>query len=320
MMAYEEQLKGAMETELPYVSVLISSFNGEMYIEDQIQTALEQKGVRVGLMIRDDGSSDRTVDIIKKYSNYGHVNLLPSTGNIGVARSFFELLRNAPDAADFFSFADQDDVWGEEKLLRATQMLRKHKGPTVYFARQEIVDANLIFLRYSNIPRKIGFGNALLECITPGCTMVLNRSARELLLANTPNTFYMMHDWWIYLVLSCFGDVIYDSTSTMKYRQHRKNVVGGSVSLYRTFKLRWNRFRTYGRLVGSKAYPSQQVAEFYDVFKHMLSGEGLILTRRFIDAKKSVIYRLRMAFSASIWRQSYIDDLIVRLLIIVNKY
>jgi glycosyltransferase involved in cell wall biosynthesis len=304
------------------VCVLISAYNGEQYIEDQILSVLKQRDVKVSLVVRDDGSTDRTSDILKKYENRGDLIMLPSVGNIGPALSFFELLKYAPDCNNYFSFCDQDDIWDECKLARAVMSLiaEDPHRPTMYFSRQEVVDENLNKLGYSDLPRRIGFGNALVECITPGCTVVINALARNFLIVNPPSRLYMMHDWWIYLTLTCFGNVIYDPIPCMKYRQHINNVVGLNISSFSKLIVRWKRFRATGRPIGFAADPSQQAVEFKKIFDNQIPPDKLLVLNRFVSGKTSLILRIRLAFSSMIWRQRSFDDLLVRLLIVLNRY
>ena len=108
----------------PRVSVLMSTYNGEKYLHEQINSILGQQGVEIHLLIRDDGSSDGTVEICKEYAKkYNQITFYQGE-NLGVGKSFLDLLKHAPDA-DYYSFADQDDVWLEDKIIRAVTMIKK---------------------------------------------------------------------------------------------------------------------------------------------------------------------------------------------------
>ena len=138
---------------LPQVCVLMSTYNGENYIVEQINSILKQINVTVELIIRDDGSSDNTSSIIRKFEN-DYSNILFIQGeNVGVGRSFMELLKYAPES-DYYSFADQDDVWLEDKLCRAVNMIKELENegvdncrhqilPVLYSSNQILVDENL---------------------------------------------------------------------------------------------------------------------------------------------------------------------------------
>lgn len=304
------------------VCVLMSTYNGEDYVKEQIESILEQEDVLVRLLVRDDGSSDRTLSILEDYERQGRLDILPSRENIGAGQSFLELLRKASADFRYFAFSDQDDVWQPDKLARAVLKLESSgtNQPAMVFSRQEVVDQDLNTIGLSHIPQRIGLGNALVECITPGCTIVLNQQARNLLVNNYPASLHMMHDWWIYLTLACFGNIVYERTLSMKYRQHGKNVIGRKVSFLNKFLVRWQRFRSSGKFIGYMALPSDQATEFRKVFGDRIPADKAELIDRFIAGKTSFLVRLRMSCSNGIWRQNLLDDFLTRLLIIFNKY
>ena len=304
------------------VCVLMSTYNGEDYLKEQIESILQQEGVDVRLVVRDDGSSDRTLAILENFKHEGKLEILPDRKNVGAGRSFLELLKKTPVDARYFAFSDQDDVWLQDKLAKAVLKLEKSSAnqPAMVFARQEVVDQDLNTIGLSNIPKRIGLGNALVECITPGCTIVINEQARNLLINNYPARLHMMHDWWIYLTLACFGSIVYEQTLSMKYRQHAKNVIGRKVSFLNKFLVRWRRFRSSGKFIGYIALPSEQAIEFKKTFGARIPADKAALIDGFIAGKTSFLARLRMSCSGRIRRQSLLDDFLTRLLIIFNKY
>ncbi len=119
------------------VIILLSTYNGEKYIEEQLQSIFAQTHwPNCKLFVRDDGSKDGTVSVLKKYEKQGML-ALECGENIGFVRSFFWLINNAP-VADYYSFADQDDVWNADKVERAVKMLEDAENddpqkPQLYF-------------------------------------------------------------------------------------------------------------------------------------------------------------------------------------------
>lgn len=91
------------------VQVVMSTYNGEKYLKEQIDSILSQEGVDVRLYIRDDGSSDRTTDILASYQEHKNVKI-EKGNNLGFAKSFLTALDEC-DEADYYAFSDQDDVW-----------------------------------------------------------------------------------------------------------------------------------------------------------------------------------------------------------------
>ena len=219
-----------MKTE--HVTVLMSTYNGggdRNYIREQIESILNQKGVEVSLCIRDDGSTDNTVDIIREYAQKNDAITLINDGeNLGACRSFLKLISTEMDS-EYFALADQDDVWDEDKLAVAIEKLKELPSdkPALYYSNQRIVDMNGAFLRLSqNEPQvaKTPYG-FLAEPLAVGCTCVYNRKLSEIAWKTKP-TDYSMHDTWIYNAAAMFGNTVFDSEPHMNYRQHENNVIG----------------------------------------------------------------------------------------------
>ena len=120
----------------------MSTYNGEKYLREQIDSILGQRGVEVTLLVRDDGSSDATLSILDEYKSSGLLDYYCGS-NLGPARSFMHLLQNAP-ASDFYAFSDQDDKWMDDKLLAAITSMEGHESePALYFSQTQLVDAGL---------------------------------------------------------------------------------------------------------------------------------------------------------------------------------
>ena len=109
----------------PKVIVLMSTYNGEQYIKEQIESILNQTYSNMELYIRDDGSKDQTVAILKKYEQDGKLHFSQGK-NMGFINSFFEVMRTSGEA-DYYAWCDQDDVWLPEKIERAVKELQKDK-------------------------------------------------------------------------------------------------------------------------------------------------------------------------------------------------
>lgn len=300
------------------VCVLLSTYNGERYLQEQIASVRAQEGVKVCLTARDDGSTDSTAELLSRFQNEHQLKLIPGGGNLGPAVSFLKLLESAPNDCQFFAFCDQDDVWQKNKLARATTALAPfdEQVPAMYCSRLEIVDSNLQSLGLSRVPKRMGFGNAMVENVATGCTMVLNQRARSLIVSALPDQCEM-HDWWIYLVISCFGKIIYDPTPTIRYRQHGGNAVGTSVSLRSELLKRISRFRTHA---GGVFRSAQQAGEFLESYGERLPVDQSELIRKFIRGKRSFFTRLSLVISGKIWRQRRVDGLVLRILILLNRY
>lgn len=219
------------------VQVLMSTYNGEKYIKEQIESILNQSDVEVHLIVRDDGSSDKTVEIIR---NYNDVKLIESK-NLGVTKSFFELIKVAEEY-DFYAFADQDDVWDEDKLKTAVQTLELYSCPAIYSGNTRLVDSDLKYIKNETLRPITTLGSALVKNYVTGCTTVFNNSLMSYLKSYTPN-YAVCHDWWVNLVCLSIGGVsVYDYEPHMNYRQHGNNVVSGNDSNWKKWKSRLKKF------------------------------------------------------------------------------
>lgn len=297
------------------IQVLMSTYNGEKFLSDQIDSILNQVDVDVRLLIRDDGSQDGTVDILKEYARK-HKNIFWYQGeNIGPQKSFFDLLTNASLECRYFAFSDQDDYWLPEKLVRAVGMIRnlekeKAEQPILYGSKVIYASDNLEKqekFEYKN-KKKPGFGNALVENIFMGCTEVFNYSLIELVRAHQPKQ-KMWHDWWLYLSATCFGAVIYDESAFVLYRQHGNNQVG----MQNSWRERWkNRVKNFKKLKGSI---SKQAREFMEIYGNEYE---LFEQVRLIAESSKKINRFKLLISKQIYRQHGIDDLVYRFLFLLG--
>ncbi|MDI1307811.1 MAG: glycosyltransferase family 2 protein [Methylotenera sp.] len=299
------------------VNVLLSTYNGEAYLHEQLQSLYQQTYENIRIFVRDDGSSDSTYGILQQVASENRIFLQRPDANIGPAASFFSLLDISGDAG-FYAFCDQDDIWNRDKLERAVLALGSlpEDIPAMYFSRLDYVDANNQFIKLSPQPEKIGFGNALVENIATGCTVVLNKSARDLIIKSLPDRC-LMHDSWCYLVISCFGEVLFDDQSTMRYRQHSNNAIGAATSVWDSYIRRVKRFSLFKHGVFRF---SDQAETFLERYSEVLSDEAKALLLEFLGAKKLFLGRFRLVFNRKIWRQSILDNLILKLLILMNRY
>ncbi|WP_177214710.1 glycosyltransferase family 2 protein [Anaeromicropila populeti] len=300
------------------VQVLLSTYNGEQYIREQLDSILQQDYENIQILIRDDGSTDRTVSILEEYSKeYSNVTYYAGN-NVGVINSFFDLIKCADETADYYAFSDQDDVWLKEKITMAVDKLEeklkaeKKVIPLLYSSVTTLVDKDLKILPYGSIKQnyKATFGNALVENICAGCTCVINHVLWEILKDRLPQ-FTMMHDWWIYLTASFYGKVIFDTKSYILYRQHGKNVLGGRKSYLQELSLRLKKFKK------SQGKFSRQADEFIRVHQISSKGKGA-LAYYVAEYKKNLKYRLKVVTSNQIIRQRKMDDLVFRLLFLTG--
>lgn len=302
------------------VAVLMSTYNGEQFIIEQLDTIKDQKEVECFLFIRDDGSSDNTLSIIKEYKEK-HPNFYIEiiTGkNLGVARSFMYLLDYAYEKMDFdyFAFADQDDYWFKDKLSCAIQSLRGNDcRPGLYMSQFQMADVLLKKIDTPSLNPKLKLENALANNIATGCTMVFNKYLVKELTKYTPR-FITMHDYWIYLVaVSINAYIYYDTTSHFLYRQHSNNVIGGKGDNFvKRWRLRWNKLFKEGN-----HFVSKMCTEIIEGYATDIPPHNYKLLMR-VSRVKNIWNRFYLLFNMKIFGTTLDKTIRCKLLILTGKY
>ena len=301
----------------------MSTYNGSRYIRTQLDSIIAQNIVNKELLIRDDGSTDDTVAIIEEYQRkYSWIRYYKEK-NIGVQKSFFDLLKQADSNADYIAFADQDDEWLPDKLKRAVEILenRDHQIPLLYCSNKIITDENLqpIDVTVASPVKKTSFGNALVQNICTGCTAVINQSMVRMLQKNMPQDIdnIIMHDWWLYLTATCFGEVCYDQNSYIRYRQHGSNTSGAMLNRKNLFCYRVKQiFRPRGEIY-------RQNEEFLMTFKWKLKEikyfEKYRMLIQIMETERSMYKRISVVCDRRYFRQKCEDDIIFRGILIIGK-
>ncbi len=268
------------------VTVLLSTYNGERYLDEQLNSIIAQKGVIPKILVRDDGSTDQTHDILDRWKQQSDLSWY-SGENVGPAKSFLDLLRNAGDAC-YYAFSDQDDYWLPDKLQSAVSKLEAYeRRPALYFCQTELVDKDLNRIDSVIIHPRLTFGESLVYQFVGGCTMVMNRALRDIINKYAPE-YLSMHDVWIYDVAQAIGaHVVFDEIPHILYRQHGGNVTGQSTSVMTEWKHRT------GRLVKRELHSRSKVAmEICKGYYDMMPEENKSILTDFIAGKDSLRKRL----------------------------
>lgn len=214
----------------------MSTYNGQNFIEEQIESILSQQvpaQYELKLYIRDDQSSDLTLDKLEAIakSNTDKIVLLKNIdGNLGVTKSFFEMLDYIE--SDYYFFSDQDDMWLPRKIVTAINVLHKADVPALYYGTMSSTDQNLNIIRTVNIKNSYhSYFDSLNQNLASGLTMAFNNQIVKIFKAKYKNLNLeniVMHDAWIFLLATTFGLVFFDETPYVLYRQHGGNVVGST--------------------------------------------------------------------------------------------
>lgn len=219
------------------IDIIISTYNGGLFIEQQIESLLSQSYNNFKVFIRDDGSKDNTKDIINKnvdkYSNK-FILIKNNEENVGCSKSFMQML--GLTESKYIMFCDQDDIWLPDKIeisLNAIMELeKKNPGkPAMVFTDLKVVDSDLNLIDESfwhfqkiNPAIALDWKKTFAQSVVTGCTMIMNSKVKDVVLPFAVPE--MLHDHWITINVAKHGVVSYLPKQTVMYRQHGKNVLG----------------------------------------------------------------------------------------------
>lgn len=276
------------------IVVLMSTYNGEKYIEEQINSILNQKGdFELDLLVRDDGSNDSTQGILQKYAKESKLKWYTGQ-NIGPGHSFLDLIKNSQEY-DYYAFSDQDDYWEEDKIKLAINKLQKEKGLALYCSNAELVGSSLESLGrkvYKQIP-KTDFSTLICAGGILGCTMVFNNELAKQIKEKEMPKDIVLHDFYIACVCAALdGKIIFDDTATLKYRQHGNNVVGVSNGFLDKIKERLSDVFTK-----QKVSIADQSKEIHDIYEEEIQEDKIKWLEDVANYKNTFSKRFKLAFS-----------------------
>lgn len=296
------------------IAVIVSTFNGEKYLDEQMQSILAQHfsmPVEMSIFVRDDGSTDGTCSLLSKYmgSNFEVIK----GENRGVCASFLSALEFVPDSFDYIALCDQDDVWHDDKLDRAISVLSDcdHSVPQLYCSEYIFCDAELNPIGRSSLNKRgVCFDNLLFENVCSGNTMVMNRTLRRLASALGGDGVYC-HDWWLAQLAAAIGVIHYDRKFySLDYRRIGENASPtGSGALH---LLRY-RFTKFIQGDGLKSIVLQ-LHKLLDSTSGNLDAGKVDTLRLFLGSNRlgKVFYKARL-------RQTISGELMLRLLFLFGR-
>lgn len=216
------------------IDILMATYNGEKYLEEQIESILKQTYSNFRLIISDDCSTDGTGEILKKYSQKDNrIEIYFQEKNLGYIKNFEFLLNKVENK--IYMLSDQDDYWLPDKVEKTYKKLKEAKADLVFTdlivvnEKEEII--NKSFNKLMNLDKKINKTKNtkelvyLYNCIT-GCTIMSKKDFIKDIVPIPTESKHVLHDHWISLVVSMKGKVEYLPEGLIKYRQHGNNQIG----------------------------------------------------------------------------------------------
>jgi glycosyltransferase involved in cell wall biosynthesis len=291
------------------VVILLGTLNGAEFLPEQLQSYRDQSHSNWELLVSDDGSTDRTIELIEAFAK-----LVPQKVTLRQGprqefwQNFLSMVRLNDIDGEFFAYSDQDDVWLAEKLAKAVAWLAAvpEQIPALYFTRTALIARDGKLLGYSPLfTRPSSFQNALVQNIGGGNTMVFNRAAKLALAATSEDVSLISHDWWTYQVVSGVGGVThYDSWPSVKYRQHGENLIGSNIGLPQRIR------RLSAFVAGRVIIWNDTNIEALSGMRQLLAPSSLATLELFSCARKSPPpQRIYLLWKAGVYRQSVFDNL-----------
>lgn len=296
------------------INILMSTYNGERYLVEQLDSIFAQTCQDFVLYVRDDGSKDQTVSILKEYrsglKDPDRLQILEGQ-NLGFCGSFFELLKLSSEG-DYWAFSDQDDVWYPEKLKHALAWFETQKDdvPALYHSGMIFADENLKELRkYELKGYDFCFQKSITSSVFYGFSMMINKSLRrEFLKCNPKNVFY--HDWFMGMIVTAFGTWHFSDQVDAAHRVHGENT--SAVSLASKLPL-------LKKLLTGDLYYERQAIEFKRVFGARLQEKD----RRVLELFDLRSHRLRKAVVKVLfprrWNPRPLEECAIRFLMLIGR-
>lgn len=302
------------------VNILMSTYNGQQFLAEQIRSIQEQSYTDWTLFIRDDGSSDNTKEILKDFEHQdSRIHLIDNdkSDNLGVIKSFHKLVNH--DRADYYFFSDQDDVWLPNKLELSLKEAQNYLAdlPLMVYMDLKVVNQDLKIMTESMVKSQSHHANTelvqeLTENTVTGGVAMINHALAEMWQETDD---ILMHDWYLALLASAFGNLVFIDQPGELYRQHSDNVLGART-LSKRFK-KWIRphilFAVYWDLIKN----SQKQA------RHLLQMPLSQSNRELIEAfvtimDKSMLERFRILRKYGLRKNKAFHTLVFTTLIVTK--
>lgn len=297
--------------KLASVAVVMSTYNGEKYVQEQLESVLAQDYGNLAVFVRDDGSRDDTVKVLERYERDGKISLERGK-NVGVVRSFFSLLKSVAGRFNYVAFCDQDDRWHVDKVSRAVSVLaeRDERVPQLYCSEYVFCDSDLRPQGKSHLnQRGVDFPTMLYENMVSGNTVLMNDAlVRAVVNAGVDGVY--CHDWWCALVASAIGELTFDDFASLDYRRTGANVSATGTGGMSLLRYRARKFLQGGELENV----TLQLKKLESDFGTTMPMERRRLLGRFLNGG-----RLTKAVTPIRLRQKKSEELALRILFLLGR-
>ena len=294
----------------PKVNVVISTYNGERYIQEQLSSLFGQEYQNIDIYVRDDGSGDKTIQILQKYAERGQIVLFKGE-NVGYCKSFMKLLEMTEEG-DYWAFCDQDDIWYPDKVRLAVEWMESQRQdkPLLYYSLSKMIDEEGNKLGIEKPPKKaLNFYRAMTGTFGVGFSMVINKALREEMLKCNPEKVHA-HDWLAGAVALGFGKVHVNHKICAKYRRLDTSVTRISFMKKITWAL---------SMLKNDGDVKDRNIEYYRVYKKNLPSDKAKIASLFGGRRYSLRKSLIKALYPKRWRPNISSEIVMRCLMLIGK-
>lgn len=304
-----------MNDQLPRVCVMMASYNGEKYIREQIESIIAQEDVELSIIVRDDGSTDKTLNILQEYEKRGVLKCIVGS-NLGPANNFYKMTQEAPKC-DYYAWSDQDDIWDNDKLKIGISFIKEYSRPALYYSASRTVNSqgDVLGIIGADNP-SLSFEQALIQSKAQGATFVFNNMLCEATKAYTPSfkQLGILHDAWLHRVcLAIGGIVVHDPIPHMNYRIHQNNVIAKmpTKSIIQRIKLATG--------INAIHYCSNVANELIIGYEKNMLSENYYLAKRLAEYRSNFKYKFWLLTGNRIKVKSKRDYLKFKWNVLLNR-
>tara|TARA_B100000579_G_C22832576_1_gene856837 strand:+ start:1551 stop:2468 length:918 start_codon:yes stop_codon:yes gene_type:complete len=304
---------------MPSVTILLCTYNGGIYLEEQLNSIVNQTYKNWNIIVSDDCSEDNTLDILNKFQKLlGKDKMTIMQGpQQGFSMNFLSLISKQNLNSNFFAFSDQDDIWEPEKLSRGLDyiQIQDQSKTALYCSRTKLIDKKSSSLGFSPLfKREPSFHNALVQSLAGGNTMIINKKTLELMKLIGLKKI-VSHDWLIYqIVTGTNGFIKYDSWPSVMYRQHDKNKIGNNMTLSARI------VRLYRFLKGDlRRWITSNIAALRTIENYLTDESRIIISELEKLRKNSWIKNLVIIKNIKFYRQTFIGNVALYIGFLIKK-
>lgn len=260
-------------SEKPLIHIVLAAYNGEKYLPQQLDSIVAQDYENWMLEVCDDGSADRTAEIVREYMKRdSRITLYQNERNLGYVKNFMEGIRRS--SADYIMLCDQDDIWFPDKISKTWKRAQEEQkrlpggvevpvlvyGDAMNFDSETGADSGRFHEMSRLDTKKVDTAHLFMENKCIGCTIMVTGAIRSYL-GELPEEI-RVHDWWLALICSHFGKICYLDEPLLRYRQHAGNMIGGS-SFSSYFKRRISKLKEQRRVLRDTVAQGRRFYEMY---------------------------------------------------------